>query len=84
MHDTCAITSARHLEAWADASTGQKDLPRWNRLRTLRGLILTWRRRDRFRWELRQKSRDNPHLMDDIGLTRWQVEAEIAKHFWQQ
>jgi uncharacterized protein YjiS (DUF1127 family) len=25
----------------------------------------------------------NPHLIDDIGLTRHQVEAEIVKRFWQ-
>ena len=29
-------------------------------------------------------SKDNPHLIDDIGLTRRQVEAEIAKPFWQR
>jgi hypothetical protein len=28
-------------------------------------------------------SKANPHLIDDIGLTRRQVEAEIAKPFWQ-
>jgi uncharacterized protein YjiS (DUF1127 family) len=28
-------------------------------------------------------SKDNPHLIDDIGLTRRRVEAEIAKPFWQ-
>ncbi|EHK54991.1 hypothetical protein MAXJ12_22541 [Mesorhizobium alhagi CCNWXJ12-2] len=28
-------------------------------------------------------SKDNPHLIDDIGLTKRQVEAEIAKRFWQ-
>ena len=39
--------------------------------------------RIRFRWQLQQMSKDNPHLIDDIGLTRRQVEAEIAKRFWQ-
>jgi uncharacterized protein YjiS (DUF1127 family) len=28
---------------------------------------------------------DNPHLIDDIGLTKEEVEAEIAKlPFWQR
>ena len=40
--------------------------------------------RIRFRWELEQMSEANPHLIDDIGLTRRQVEAEIAKPFWQR
>jgi uncharacterized protein YjiS (DUF1127 family) len=53
-------------------------------LATLRSIIATWRWRIRFRWELEQKSKDNPHLIDDIGLTRRQVEAEIAKPFWQR
>ena len=42
-----------------------------------------WRERIRFRWQLEQMLKDNPHLIDDIGLTRRQVEAEIAKRFWQ-
>jgi len=52
-------------------------------LTTLPSIIATWRRRIRFRWELEQMSRANPHLIDDIGLTRRQIEAEIAKPFWQ-
>ena len=28
--------------------------------------------------------KDNPELIDDIGLTIRQVEAEIAKPFWQR
>ena len=51
-------------------------------LATLRNMIATWRERRRFRWELEQMSKDNPHLIDDIGLTKRQVEAEIAKPFW--
>jgi uncharacterized protein YjiS (DUF1127 family) len=35
--------------------------------------------------DLKRMLRDNPHLIDDIGLTRQQVEAEIAKlPFWQR
>jgi uncharacterized protein YjiS (DUF1127 family) len=52
-------------------------------LPTLRSIIATWEERKRLRWELQQMSKDNPYLIDDIGLTRRQVEAEIAKPFWQ-
>ncbi|MGK9169866.1 DUF1127 domain-containing protein [Inquilinus limosus] len=53
-------------------------------LATLRSLIATWRERIRLRKKLEQMSKANPHLIDDIGLTRRQVEAEIAKPFWQE
>ena len=52
-------------------------------LATLQGMMATWDERKRFRRELEQMSKDNPHLVDDIGLTKQQVEAEIAKPFWQ-
>ncbi|WP_455873120.1 DUF1127 domain-containing protein [Rhizobium yanglingense] len=53
-------------------------------LATLRSVIATWDERKRLRWQLEQKSKNDPHLIDDIGLTRRQVEAEIAKPFWQR
>ena len=62
-------------------------------LTTLRSIIATWRdwtwrertwrERIRFRWKLEQMSKANPHLIDDIGLTKRQAEEEIAKPFWQ-
>ena len=57
-------------------------------LTTLRSIFATWRDRTwreriRFRWELEQMSKANPHLIDDIGLTKRQAEEEIAKPFWQ-
>jgi uncharacterized protein YjiS (DUF1127 family) len=52
-------------------------------LATLRKTIAIWEERKRVRCQLEQMSKDNPHLIDDIGLTRRQVEAEIAKPFWQ-
>ncbi|MDX3973754.1 DUF1127 domain-containing protein [Shinella sp.] len=52
-------------------------------LTVLRNTITIWDKRQRFRWDLAQKSKANPHLIDDIGLTTQQVEAEIAKPFWQ-
>ena len=71
------------------ARPGMPAAPTWRRhLKTLRSLIATWRdgswrERIHFRWQLRQMAKDNPHLIDDIGLTKRQVEAEIAKRFWQ-
>jgi uncharacterized protein YjiS (DUF1127 family) len=52
-------------------------------LAALRDTLEAWEGRARFRWELRRMAEANPHLIDDIGLTRRQVEAEIAKPFWQ-
>ncbi|MBZ9656899.1 DUF1127 domain-containing protein [Phyllobacterium sp. 2063] len=53
-------------------------------LAALRYMIATWRWRVRFRYELAQKSQENPHLIDDMGLTVAEVEAEIGKRFWQR
>lgn len=50
---------------------------------TPRSIIAIWSERIRFRWQLAQMARANPHLIDDVGLTPHQVEAEIAKPFWQ-
>ena len=50
----------------------------------LRSVVAIWRWRIHFRWKLEQMAKANPHLIDDIGLTRRQVEAEIAKPFWQR
>ena len=54
-------------------------------LAALRSMIASWRQRTRFRWDLKRIAEDNPHLIDDIGLTRRQIEEEIAKlPFWQR
>ena len=52
-------------------------------LANLRNIIVTWSERMRFRFELEQKLKDDPHLIDDIGLTRRQFEDEISRPFWQ-
>lgn len=57
--------------------------PHGGGLSNLLSLLAIWRWRARFRWELAQKARANPHLIDDIGLTKLEVEREIAKPFWQ-
>jgi uncharacterized protein YjiS (DUF1127 family) len=84
MNDTLA--SAPHQAAWPGTPMGLVEASRRRYgLATLRSIIATWREQTRFRWELKQMSKDNPHLIDDIGLTRRQVEEEIAKlPFWQR
>lgn len=77
MNDT--LVSALHREARPGTPVG----PASRRLATLRSIIATWEERKRFRWDLEQMAKANPHLIDDIGLTRRQVAAEIAKPFWQ-
>ena len=52
-------------------------------LATLPTMIATWRERIRVRRALAKMSKANPYLIDDIGLTRRQVEAEVAKPFWR-
>jgi uncharacterized protein YjiS (DUF1127 family) len=55
-------------------------------LHTIAGLperIRNWRERMYVRRELMRLVKDGPELIDDIGLTMRQVEAEIAKPFWQ-
>jgi len=54
-------------------------------LAALRSLIATRRKQARFRFDLKRMAADNPHLIDDIGLTKEEVELEIAKlPFWQR
>jgi len=85
MNDTPTLASARYQAARPGTPVGSAEVSRRHySLATPRSIIATWRWRLHFRWELEQKSKVNPHLIDDIGLTRRQVEAEIAKPFWQR
>ncbi|MCV9966706.1 DUF1127 domain-containing protein [Pararhizobium sp. BT-229] len=85
MNHTPILASAPHQAARPGTPVGLADVSRRHySLATLRSMIATWHERIRFRWKLEQMSKDNPHLIDDIGLTRRQVEAEIAKPFWQR
>ena len=46
---------------------------------------LLWRelrRRQRSRRELRELA-DDPHLLKDLGLTRWEALEEADKSFWE-
>jgi uncharacterized protein YjiS (DUF1127 family) len=77
MNDTFTFESTPHQAARPGRS-------RHYSLAALRSIIATWRRRIRLRRELAQKAKANPHLIEDMGLKRWQVEAEIAKPFWRR
>lgn len=50
----------------------------------LRSLIAAWDKRAYFRWQLARMARETPELIDDIGLTMAEVNAEIAKPFWRR
>jgi uncharacterized protein YjiS (DUF1127 family) len=75
MNDTLASAPA----AWP----GKPAASSRRHLMSPRSMIAAWRERIRFRWDLKQMAEANPHLIDDIGLTRREVEAEIVKRFWQ-
>jgi len=78
MNDTFASAPA----AWPEKPVAPANASRRRRANP-RGMIAAWRERIHFRWSLKQMAEANPHLIDDIGLTRRQVEAEIVKRFWQ-
>jgi uncharacterized protein YjiS (DUF1127 family) len=85
MYDTPTLASAPHQAAGPETPLGPAEVSRRHySLATLRSIIATWRERIRLRAKLEQMSKANPHLIEDIGLTRRQVEAEIAKRFWQR
>ncbi|WP_236201966.1 DUF1127 domain-containing protein [Pseudomonas pseudonitroreducens] len=52
-------------------------------LPTLWQLLALWQARARLRRQLAGMARANPHLIEDIGLTRRQVALEIGKPFWR-
>jgi uncharacterized protein YjiS (DUF1127 family) len=84
MNDTPTLASPLSHAAWPGTPVEPAEMSRRHYgLATLPTIIATWEERKRFRWDLEQMSKANPHLIDDIGLTRRQVDAEIAKPFWQ-
>ena len=44
-------------------------------------VVATWMRRSNQRRALAMM---NQHMLEDIGLTRYDIEREVAKYFWQQ
>ena len=47
------------------------------------GLLTEWRRRRRYRAELRRLLSTGPHLLEDIGLTAAGAAREAALPFWR-
>lgn len=85
MNDIHSFSLPSYRPPPPDASVAPAEiLPRHHGLTILRDMIATWGERIRFRWDLAQRSKANPHLIDDIGLTKQQVEAEIVKPFWRR
>lgn len=78
MNGPCTLASVPHQAARPGMSRLQSSLA------SLRNLFSTWRWRLRFRWQLERTLQENPHLIRDIGLTKRQVETEIAKRFWRR
>ena len=76
MNDSSILTSRRQ-----QAAAGA--MRRHHALAALQNRIATWRARRRFRCDLELMAKESPHLIADIGLTKWQAEAEVAKRFWQ-
>ena len=77
-----APTLAQHQAAWPGMPVDPAAVP-LRHLAALRSIMAIWEERKRLRRQLEQMLKDNPHLIDDIGLTRRQVEAEVAKPFWR-
>ena len=89
MNASHTFASAPYRVAWPGPPAvpvsvkSAKTTPRRYRIATLLSTFATWDERTRFRWDIERMLRDEPYLIRDIGLTRWEVEAEIAKPFWQ-
>ena len=85
MNHTCTFATARRPAALQGTPARPAGASRrLYSLATLPGLIATWRKRRCFRRDLEEMAKANPHLIDDIGMKRWQVEAELAKPFWER
>lgn len=82
MHDTLCVGSASTNRS--RSSSGRIPSHRYSLTILFRNFV-AWRQRTRFRWELKRLAKDNAYLIDDIGLTKEQVEEEIAKlPYWQR
>jgi len=84
MQHVSGAAAISHRTAETSASPGEaKAPPRRTWFAALRGTFALWKERGRFRAELERRARDDPYLIDDMGLTEKQVRAEIVKPFWQ-
>jgi uncharacterized protein YjiS (DUF1127 family) len=68
--------AARLPDAMSAARAGER--ASWS------GTLREWRRRLRYRRDLRRLSRSGPHLIDDIGLTLEEARREMSKPFWEE
>jgi uncharacterized protein YjiS (DUF1127 family) len=80
-----AVASFTHQAARPGTPVARQSVS-WRRhsLGALRKILAAWEERLRFRRDLEQRAAADPHLIDDVGLTTREVEAEIAKPFWQR
>lgn len=84
MSGTRILASVRCQAAAAGTSGRPPQVsPRPHRLPDLQRLIFIWVERISVRRDLERKLKHAPHLIDDMGLTRHQAEAEIVKPFWK-
>ncbi|MEZ0004380.1 uncharacterized protein YjiS (DUF1127 family) [Sinorhizobium fredii] len=71
MNTTPTLASAPHQAAPPRTHVTPADVSRRHySLATLRSIVATWRWRTRFRGDLEQRLKGDPHLIDDIGPTR--------------
>ncbi|WP_156528634.1 DUF1127 domain-containing protein [Sinorhizobium glycinis] len=47
-------------------------------------LLMAWDERLRFRAQLARMAEHTPELLNDVGLSQAQVDAEISKPFWRR
>ena len=72
----------RLFEDVAISSAAYRAVDRMERLfQTVSTTIATWSMRERNR---RMLSQMDDRMLEDIGLTHFDVDAETAKFFWQQ
>jgi uncharacterized protein YjiS (DUF1127 family) len=78
-------TLASHQASWPIASAAPAEASRRRfSVAAVRSTVATWRWRIGYRKELDEMWKANPYLVDDIGMTKWQLEAEIVKPFWRR
>ena len=75
------VHGATRLDPGQQQAKAAVRAPSWSGLKSL---IKAWHDHTYFRHELARIAKDLPELIDDMGLTMKQVEAELAKPFWRE
>ena len=85
MNSSLTLAPDGNRDLWSSAQATSDEAPRrrYSPVALLE-IVASWRRRTYCRRELKQLLRDCPELIDDVGLTRRDVETEIGKTFWQR